>query len=183
STAANIFSNLFSSMIWAIASLIMFILSLLLITVTTPEVFSYSDLLISFRNNFGPDTGRAVFLFVETGLICLLSLASGILSIYLSMSIGQLANRQKLLLSVATFIGLQFLINTLGVLFMGLCSANLQNLLNLPLIRSLVNWFMSLSQIASANFIIGVVIVGMLIFCALFYIPCHLLLQKKLNLA
>ena len=177
SASANLMAKLLSAIFWTIASIVVFFLSLLLLTLTSPQLLDIPNLILHFFDSANEQTSFIIAIFLEICLLLLLSLASFILLCYLSMAIGQLANRQKLLLSVAAFLGLQFLGNTLTILFI---SSNFTWIINAD---SLLSWFASLSQQTVAHITLLGASLGTLIVCAILYIPCWLLLKNKLNLS
>ncbi len=176
-TSANIFSKLLAAMLWCVASMIIFFFSLLILTATTPQIFDLGAILTAFRHAVGGEMLNALLFFGEFCLFCLLGLASCILLCYLSMAIGQLANRNKLLLSVVAFFGLQFICNT-GLVLVMACGSFGQLAGSAP-----VQWFLSLSEYAAVHTVLLSLCLSALLVCALFYTCCYWLLHKKLNLA
>ncbi|MCR4963041.1 MAG: hypothetical protein K6B40_04090 [Firmicutes bacterium] len=173
STSANLFAKLISAIFWIIASMLVFFLSVLLLTFSS--TWQISDIIDWVSRTFSGFELGAVFVLLEICLLVLLSLASFVLLCYLSMSIGQLANRQKLLLSVAAFLALQVVISTLSVIFLSHNAAWLST--------SISAWIDSMSPQAAIHGVLLGSCLGALVECAILYIPCWLLLKNKLNLS
>ena len=108
--------------------------------------------------------------FTGFGLIVLsflLSTISGILCIYLAISIGQLFNEYRTALSIVAYIGIQIVIGFIGVFF-----------------NTSTNFYVNSLAGFNGNFYMGasVGIVEELIFIAIFYLGTYYILRNKVNL-
>ena len=97
----------------------------------------------------------------------LLNTISGILCIYLAISIGQLFNEYRTALAVAAYIGIQIVIGIIEVFF-----------------NTSANFYVNSLAGFNDNFYMGasVGIVEELIFIAIFYLGTYYILRNKVNL-
>ena len=153
-------AKLVGAFIWSILSSAVLALSaFLIVTITVPDWMSHYDW----------------FPLVETylpklslvGLSFLLNTISGILCIYLAISIGQLFNEYRTALAVAAYIGIQIVIGFIGVFF-----------------NTSTNFYVNSLAGFNDNFYMGasVSIVEELIFIAIFYLGTYYILKNKVNL-
>lgn len=175
-TSANIFAKLFSAIIWVLACLVVFGLSLLLLTLTTINFPDLNMLIQKLAHAFSTYHINPFLLIAESFLLFLLAIAANILLIYLAMAIGQLANNQKLLAAIGSYIGLQFVLQIISVIIINVFSNN-------NLFRSMFDWINTLSPSAFSQTIMLSLLLFAILTCVVFFIPCKLLLEKKLNLA
>ena len=95
-TSANILAKLFSSIIWVLASLVVFVLSILLMTLTTADFPSISELIKWIVNAFDKFSINPILLITEALLLFLLIIAANILLIYLAMERDRPWTRDRL---------------------------------------------------------------------------------------
>ena len=153
-------AKLVGAFIWSIVSTAILVISaFIVLTLTAPDWFATSDL-IPFIETHLPQ----IFL---TGISFLLNTISGILCIYLAISIGQLFNEYRTALAVAAYIGIQIVIGFIELFF---------NLSSNFYVNSLVG--------LNDNFYMGagISIVEELIFIAIFYLGTYYILKNKVNL-
>ena len=153
-------AKLVGAFIWSIVSTAILVISaFIVLTLTAPDWFATSDL-IPFIETHLPQ----IFL---TGISFLLNTISGILCIYLAISIGQLFNEYRTALAVAAYIGIQIVIGFIELSF---------NLSSNFYVNSLVG--------LNDNFYMGagIAIVEELIFIAIFYLGTYYILKNKVNL-
>ena len=153
-------AKLVGAFIWSIVSTAILVISaFIVLTLTAPDWFATSDL-IPFIETHLPQ----IFL---TGISFLLNTISGILCIYLAISIGQLFNEYRTALAVAAYIGIQIVIGFIELFF---------NLSSNFYVNSLVG--------LNDNFYMGagIAIVEELIFIAIFYLGTYYILRNKVNL-
>ena len=153
-------AKLVGAFIWSIVSTAILVISaFIVLTLTAPDWFATSDL-IPFIETHLPQ----IFL---TGISFLLNTISGILCIYLAISIGQLFNEYRTALAVAAYIGIQIVIGFIELSF---------NLSSNFYVNSLVG--------LNDNFYMGagIAIVEELIFIAIFYLGTYYILRNKVNL-
>ena len=153
-------AKLVGAFIWSIVSTAILVISaFIVLTLTAPDWFATSDL-IPFIETHLPQ----IFL---TGISFLLNTISGILCIYLAISIGQLFNEYRTALAVAAYIGIQIVIGFIELSF---------NLSSNFYVNSLVG--------LNDHFYMGagIAIVEELIFIAIFYLGTYYILRNKVNL-
>lgn len=104
-----ILSRLFTAMTWQILTgLVVGLFGGAFVYSLDPEVFSglYAEVSTVFGNIQQAARGWLYILIPESLLLCLASVAGQLLTMYAAMSIGQLANRHKLLASFGVYIGI-----------------------------------------------------------------------------
>ena len=153
-------AKLVGAFIWSIVSTAILVISaFIVLTLTAPDWFATSDL-IPFIETHLPQ----IFL---TGISFLLNTISGILCIYLAISIGQLFNEYRTALAVAAYIGIQIVIGIIEVFF-----------------NTSTNFYINSLAGFNDNFYMGasIGIVEELIFIAIFYLGTYYILRNKVNL-
>ena len=153
-------AKLVGAFIWSIVSTAVLVISaFIVLTLTAPDWSAISDL-IPFIETHLPQLSLM-------GVSFLLNTISGILCIYLAISIGQLFNEYRTALAVAAYIGIQIVIGFIELFF---------NLSSNFYVNSLVG--------LNDNFYMGagIAIVEELIFIAIFYLGTYYILRNKVNL-
>ena len=153
-------AKLVGAFIWSILSSTVLALSaFIIVTITVPEWISNSELI--------PLVGTFLPQLSLVGLSLLLNTISGILCIYLAISIGQLFNEYRTALAVAAYIGIQIVIGFIGVFF-----------------NTSTNFYVNSLAGFNDNFYMGagISIVEELIFIAIFYLGTYYILKNKVNL-
>ena len=153
-------AKLVGAFIWSILSSTVLVLSaFIIVTITVPEWISNSELI--------PLVGTFLPQLSLMGVSFLLSTISGILCIYLAISIGQLFNEYRTALAVAAYIGIQIVIGFIEVFF-----------------NTSTNFYINSLAGFNDNFYMGagISIVEELIFIAIFYLGTYYILRNKVNL-
>ena len=153
-------AKLVGAFIWSVISTAVLALSAFIILIlTASNWFEISDL-ISLAGTYLPQLSLM-------GVSFLLSTISGILCIYLAISIGQLFNEYRTALAIVAYIGILIVIGFIEVFFN--TSANFY-------INSLAGF--------NDHFYMGagIAIVEELIFIAIFYLGTYYILRNKVNL-
>ena len=153
-------AKLVGAFIWSIVSTAILALSgFIVLTLTAPDWFATSDL-IPFIETHLPQLSLM-------GVSFLLNTISGILCIYLAISIGQLFNEYRTALAVAAYIGIQIVIGIIEVFF-----------------NTSTNFYINSLAGFNDNFYMGasIGIVEELIFIAIFYLGTYYILRNKVNL-
>ena len=153
-------AKLVGAFIWSILSSTVLALSaFIIVTITVPEWISNSELI--------PLVGTFLPQLSLMGVSFLLNTISGILCIYLAISIGQLFNEYRTALAVAAYIGIQIVIGFIEVFF-----------------NTSTNFYVNSLAGFNDNFYMGasVGIVEELIFIAIFYLGTYYILRNKVNL-
>ena len=153
-------AKLVGAFIWSIVSTAVLALSaFIVLTLTAPNWFATSDLI--------PFIGTHLPQLSLMGVSFLLNTISGILCIYLAISIGQLFNEYRTALAVAAYIGIQIVIGFIGVFF-----------------NTSTNFYANSLAGFNDNFYMGAStgIFEELIFIAIFYLGTYYILRNKVNL-
>lgn len=153
-------AKLVGAFIWSILSSTVLVLSaFIIVTITVPEWISNSELI--------PLVGTFLPQLSLMGVSFLLNTISGILCIYLAISIGQLFNEYRTALAVAAYIGIQIVIGFIEVFF-----------------NTSTNFYINSLAGFNDNFYMGasIGIVEELIFIAIFYLGTYYILKNKVNL-
>ena len=153
-------AKLIGAFIWSLISTAVLLLCIYIMLLSTnPDEVQLSPLL-SFVGEHFTGFGLIVLSF-------LLSTISGILCIYLAISIGQLFNEYRTALSIVAYIGIQIVIGFIGVFF-----------------NTSTNFYVNSLAGFNDNFYMGasVGIVEELIFIAIFYLGTYYILRNKVNL-
>ena len=153
-------AKLVGAFIWSILSSTVLVLSaFIIVTITVPEWISNSELI--------PLVGTFLPQLSLMGVSFLLNTISGILCIYLAISIGQLFNEYRTALAVAAYIGIQIVIGFIEVFF-----------------NTSTNFYINSLAGFNDNFYMGAStgIFEELIFIAIFYLGTYYILKNKVNL-
>ena len=153
-------AKLVGAFIWSIVSNAVLALSaFIVLTLTAPNWFATSDL-IPFIETHLPQLSLM-------GVSFLLNTISGILCIYLAISIGQLFNEYRTAPSIVAYIGIQIVIGFIEVFF-----------------NTSTNFYINSLAGFNDNFYMGagISIVEELIFIAIFYLGTYYILRNKVNL-
>ena len=153
-------AKLVGAFIWSILSSTVLALSaFIIVTITVPEWISNSELI--------PLVGTFLPQLSLMGVSFLLNTMSGILCIYLAISIGQLFNEYRTALAIVAYIGIQIVIGFVEVFF-----------------NTSTNFYVNSLAGFNDNFYMGasIGIVEELIFIAIFYLGTYYILRNKVNL-
>ena len=153
-------AKLVGAFIWSIVSTtVLAISAFIVLTLTAPDWFATSDV-IPFIETHLPQLSLM-------GVSFLLNTISGILCIYLAISIGQLFNEYRTALAVAAYIGIQIVIGFIGVFF-----------------NTSTNFYVNSLAGFNDNFYMGAStsIIEELIFIAIYYLGIYYILKNKVNL-
>ena len=153
-------AKLVGAFIWSILSSTVLALSaFIIVTITVPEWISNSELI--------PLVGTFLPQLSLMGVSFLLNTISGILCIYLAISIGQLFNEYRTALAIVAYIGIQIVIGFVEVFF-----------------NTSANFYVNSLAGFNDNFYIGAStgILEELIFIAIFYLGTYYILRNKVNL-
>lgn len=153
-------AKLVGAFIWSILSSTVLALSaFIIVTITVPEWISNSELI--------PLVGTFLPQLSLMGVSFLLNTISGILCIYLAISIGQLFNEYRTALAIVAYIGIQIVIGFIELFF-----------------NTSTNFYVNSLAGFNDNFYMGagISIVEELIFIAIFYLGTYYILRNKVNL-
>lgn len=175
SVSKLIWSKLIVILVWMILSAVMAVLACCILVMRLSDIASFFTVLGQL---FVEITEMGYWGIAIEFVVCVLSMmVSMILSIYLSMAIGQLSDKHKLLCSVGAYIGLNIVVN--NILF-----AVLVEVAASPLGYGLASGVLATLTKVQA---LGVTFAGLIILyvamSAVYFILTRYILTKKLNLA
>ena len=130
----------------------------------------FGDIAEAVRDHSLPQIpGDVIGFFLLLFLLALVFFLSVNLHVYASISIGHLARKNRVLLSVASYVGIGFLMTVIGILLgeMGIW-ANVVHALQVGALE--------------ANAAVGTLILGLIIECGIYFLVSHEILQHHLNL-
>jgi len=158
---------------WHLASFVVVVLSAALIGlgVVPPSFWSSPDwlgVIDGLRMIYQMIINQYLFVACEAILLVLLSSCATILLMYVSMAIGQLANKGRLWLSIGAYLGITFALQVIVSIFLAVPG----------LLRSLNALFAD-----SMAVVFGVLIVFYVAQIAAYFFGANAILSKKLNLA
>ena len=153
-------TKLIGAFIWSLISTAVLLLCIYIILLSTNSDEVQLSILLSFIGEHFTGFGLTVLSF-------LLSTISGILCIYLAISIGQLFNEYRTALAVVAYIGIQIVVGFIGVFF-----------------NTSANFYVNSLAEFNDNFYMGAStgILEELIFIAIFYLGTYYILRNKVNL-
>lgn len=166
----HIISKLIISLMWIILSSIVAILSIVIISL---QEISLSEIFAEFGRAWNMAysvLGASFYHFlIQMSVGFIVSMASGILLIYVSIALGQLSNNHKILASIGAFIGIYTIVQIISAtLFIGFDG------------QGLVYSLMQHSPIPFT--LIWLAIALSAVFSAIFFFITTVILNKRLNL-
>ena len=153
-------AKLVGAFIWSILSSTVLVLSaFIIVTITVPEWISNSELI--------PLVGTFLPQLSLMGVSFLLNTISGILCIYLAISIGQLFNEYRTALAVVAYIGIQIVIGFIELFY-----------------RSNPGFYFPSTTGGADQFQMGIImtILEEVILIAIYYLGTYHILKNKVNL-
>lgn len=157
-TWMNILSKLGASIIWIIVSGIVSVLSIIIMAFSKGM---FTDLFANFAEFTGYVPQEYYRFALEIILYAFVSMISSILILYLSISIGHLFNKRRILASFGAFIVLSMIINT---------------------IKGIIQAITFIANESSFMSAIHVLLVCEILFGIVFFIACNYIIKNKLNL-
>ncbi|GFI62312.1 hypothetical protein IMSAG049_01494 [Clostridiales bacterium] len=172
SVSKLIWSKLIVIAIWIILSVIAGIIAFFIVFLDTEALgYTFRQLIEGFRG-LGPFS----ILIVDAIVFTLAALVGNILSIYMSMAIGQLSNKHKGLCSIGAYIGLSIIINNIVMAIMFEVS-------NSSIGTALYNAiFLNLNEIQAAHTLMLFLILFMVVQAVIYFFVTRYILSKRLNL-
>ncbi|HOJ10911.1 MAG TPA: ABC transporter permease [Clostridiales bacterium] len=175
-TGEHIAAKLLASMMWVITSVIMTLFSVMLIAYNEKFFASFqeaiSQILTEINRVFGVN-GYAYI--VEFAVFILMVLATNILMIYASISVGQMISKHKLLGSFGAYMGFylisQFIISIILVIGYSAGSRHWTSIENIMQNNTTIPHFL----------FAGIMLLN-LVFAAAYYTITNLILSRRLNL-
>lgn len=172
----HIASKAIVSTVWNIVSGVVVVLSLMILFMNGEVMSGFAsemqELIHAFNDEFGLN-GYAVAL--EFIVVMLVSCVGGSLCMYLCMSIGQTAQKHKILASFGAYLGLsmvsQMITSSIMIIFMNETFAD-----------GLQQFFMNIGPAATIHVVMLCMLIYTLVFSAAYFFGTNYMLSKKLNL-
>lgn len=119
---------------------------------------------------------RAWPVMIEFIVLMIAIAVSFILSVYLSMAVGQLSDKHKILCSVGAYIGLNIVINNIVLaVFVGIANGPVGEMIYRGILENL-------SEMQAFHLVMIGFILLYVVLCAIYFIATKIILTKKLNL-
>ncbi|MBB2183679.1 hypothetical protein H0486_12420 [Lachnospiraceae bacterium MD1] len=162
-------AKMFASTIWIIASIVAVCTSVFALLIT-PNAFA--DIIRELRRIFSEiistlDANAALF-YTELILLTLFSIINNILKVYMSIAIGQLLNRYKILGGIAAYIIINIVLQFIGTILL---------VVGASVFEKRMYEFSVLPQIAMPLTLLLVILLSII-----YYVVTHFIFSKKLNL-
>jgi hypothetical protein len=158
-------SKLLITILWTAISILSIIISLFIVFATRgtfPDTINIiKEAIINLTREFGVSW---ILISFELVAISFLTLAANILMIYLSIAIGQLFSKHRIVGSFVAYIGIYTIIQ----LFLGITLATIS--------------VVEIETFAAHKTILPIAIIGLVIACGIFYSGVNYIFTKKLNL-
>ena len=174
-------SKLIVALVWSILSVLVIGVSLMILaaaTISPSEMWNtVKEGLPYLFHDYKHAVGESLWtVLTPIMLCCLLSVIFEILHIYLSITVGQLFNKHRILGAVLVYIAIQTILNTISSIltFTGVWDSGW--------IHSLFGTTTGLSALHIMIGMLWVVFGGLLCICVLFFVLTNLLMHHKLNL-
>lgn len=169
-TWQHIAGKLIPALVWSVASLVMVILSVLIVSGGWSEFFrGIGSSIQSVVADYG--AGTVFIIAILLILLGIAGIAGIILKFYAAMAIGQLSDNHKLIASVGAYIGIEIaesFVESIGLFI---------------LTHLITNVNIDLSDIGNTTFMsMGLLLLYAIINAAVYYIIAEVLLRKHLNL-
>lgn len=113
--SSHIWAKLITSGIWYLASGVLVVTAILLLVMDTESYAKLPGFLADFFEALGRLNIHGWLFLIEFAAVLLMEILSTILMFYVSMAIGQLFGKQKLLGSILTYIGLTFVLQIIAL--------------------------------------------------------------------
>lgn len=173
----HIFAKLISAVLASLASFVAVFLS---ITVSTAgDVFGELIKAAAYiaRRYFKWAKGNGVFFIIEFVLVCLLSVILEYLIIYTCITLGQLANKNRVLAAFGIYFGVYIIWQIIGTVFIIITST----IINSAFIEKIYMWIAN-NPFAFIHILFCGSALIMLALCVLCFFITHIIMKNRLNL-
>ncbi|MBR1533814.1 MAG: hypothetical protein IJ639_05590 [Ruminococcus sp.] len=173
----HIFSKLIVSVLYYLGTFLSIILSLIVITLGEMNIEIFKSIGFLFGRFMSYTHGHMILFIIELFFLILFSIIDGMLCFYFCISIGQLAQKRKILLAFGVYFGLYIIGQILGTILIIIVSV-----LNYETIDAIARWI-SQHGIAFFHIMFCGGIVLELITSLIYFLITRFIMSKKLNLA
>ena len=183
-TSQLIWSKCISATILTGLTGIVCFLSVLILVLDGGTVRLAAESLRSFEQQYGSAAGLITQIVVLAVVLMLAVAVASIMQAYLSMAIGQLANKHKVGFSILTYVGISIALSVLGSILMSFSVyAILMEKSFGPLLAAIFEGPITIAKLSRGVWIgFGALIAECVLQIVIFYIPTWLLLKNRLNL-
>jgi len=174
-TDSHIFSKLFVSTVWAVASFVIVVIAIMIMAMTG---YNFSDLARAIKEFFSTvalEAPQVIVYAIEALVFIILSIFSSILLLYTCISLSMLVSKRRGLFSFGAFIVITVALQVIGSIFVAIGAA-----ITLP--GGIDRLFSRMSVFGTSQVLIAVVVLTELILCAIYYLVTRHMLKNRLNL-
>ncbi len=171
----HVTGKLFVSIIWSIASVAVFLLSILVLSVFHLQPVDMGGFFQALAKWLPSSNWEGWVVLLEILALLFLTLVCGILSVYMAIAVGNISGSHKAALGIGVFIGTSFIQQLVYAFGIGFGVRVTWGLWETIPENSFPNW-------AVHGFLLGH-IAYLLLFSTLFYVITSWILKKKLNLS
>lgn len=172
----HITSKLLVALLWIVLSVAVTLLTIIIMTFNSQMIPFLIDLFRDFAIEVPLSDKTSILIFlVRLTISSLLSSLSSILMIYLSIAIGHLFGKHRILASFGAFLGITFAMQSFTTIFVFYMFKPI-----IQKIEALQNSFIEVNDALITLFTVGDII--NVIFCIVFFFITSYILQNKLNL-
>ena len=173
----HIVSKLLTSVLFFLGTFLSVFLSLNIVTLGEMNIEIYKAIGFLFGRFFTYTHWHMALYIVEVILLVLAVMISSLLCLYFCISVGQLAQKKKILLAFGVYFGLYFISQVFGTILIVIVSV-----LNLEFLMEIIDWF-TYHPIAFGHIFLCGLIVYQLIISLIYFLISRYIMSKKLNLA
>ena len=174
-THTHVTAKLLVSVVWCIASIAVFFLSVLVLSIFNLQPAAYGEIFADLVKWIPESNWESWAFLLEIFLLVLLYLVCGILFVYMAIAAGNIAGRHKVALGIGVFIGTSVILQLVYLLGITLGVRSTFDLWKDIPDYTFPSWPLH-------GFLLGN-IVFFLFFSAVFYILTSWILKRKLNLS
>ncbi|WP_195198970.1 hypothetical protein [Faecalispora jeddahensis] len=171
SVDANILSKLLAAVLWNIASLVISFFSVLVLALDRDAMTAIVEGWRAIQAFLATQNAMVYGILFQSILLLLLSLAVGILNLYVAMAIGQLLTKHR----VAGALGAFFLI---GLVEQIIATVFINTAAN----SGWFDFFEAMQPVELTNWVLTALNIGLVVLGAIYYFATKYILKNKLNL-
>lgn len=173
STAKLIWSKVIVVMVWTVLSIIAAMLAFVIVFLDTHTLRNMAAYFVQSMRMLGDNS---VWIMLQVLLLLIVCAVAAILVIYLSMAIGQLVNKHRVLASIGAYIGINIILNNLVFSIIAQVGFSTMG-------RTLYGtFFVRLNDYQAVSLTLWIYIAFFLIQAAVCFLLTRYILSKKLNL-
>lgn len=173
----HIFSKLLTSVLFYLGTFLAVFLSFEIVTLGEMNIEIFKAAGFLFGKLTEATSGHAVLYLIEIILMVLVGIASGTLCMYFCISVGQLAQKRKILLAFGVYFGLYFIGQVFGTVLIIIFST-----MGVDAMEAIGSWIAQ-HTIAFYHLVFCGGIVWELILGLVYFLITKFIMSKKLNLA